>query len=74
MRPRSSAARPGVLQAELLGRALAAGGVEHDVRDDPLAARELRERPAASPLDADDRLPEAEDDAEVAQVVLQRLR
>ena len=64
----------GRAQVERVGRALPAGRVEHRVGGDPLAAREVRDGAAVAasrpPVTA---LAEAERDAQVAQVVLQRL-
>ncbi len=65
--------QPRLLQVERPGGALAAGGVQHRLRRDALAAGELRDGAVVVAVDADDGLAEAEGDAEVAQVVLQRL-
>ena len=46
MRPRSSASRPAFGEVEPVGRALAAGRVEHRVGGDALAAREVGDRAA----------------------------
>src|SRR4030095_16646991 len=63
----------GALQVEVGGLALPSRGVEDDLRGDPLAALEQPQGRALVPLDRGHRLPEAEHDPEVAQVVLQTL-
>ena len=73
MRPRVSAARPAFVELQRVGGADPPGGVEHGVGGDPLAALEVRDGAVVVPLDRDHLLAEAERDADVAQVVLERL-
>ena len=64
---------PGVLEPQIGGRALAAGRVHDGVGGDPLAAGQGGQRGAVVLLDRRHRLAQPEHQAEVAQVVLQRL-
>ncbi len=74
IRPRASASQPGRGEVQPVGRALAAGGVEHDVGRKLLAALELGDDAAVrEPLDRVHLFAEAEDEADPAQVVLQCL-
>ncbi len=74
MRPRAVRLEPGVLELEPGGRALPSGGVQHGVRRDHLAAGELcQDVSVVAPVDRHDRLAEAQRDAQLAQVVLERL-
>jgi hypothetical protein len=64
----------GQLEAEVVRLTLASCGIEHDVGGDPLPARELGQCPLAVALDGGHFFAQAEDDSQVAQVVLQTLR
>ena len=62
------------LELEVLRLPLATGGVEDDLGGDLLPARELRQRAVGMTLNGGHFLTQAEDDTDVAQVVLQTLR
>ncbi len=60
-------------EVQVLGRTLPARGVEHGVGRDPLAALQVRDGAVVMALHTDHGVAEAEDDSQVAEVVLQRL-
>jgi hypothetical protein len=59
--------------AEILRLSLAAGGVQHDLGGDPLAAREMRDDRAVVAIHRGHLLTQPEHDSEVAEVVLEAL-
>ena len=64
---------PGPLDPQSAAEALTTGGVHHAVRRDPLAAGQGRDRGPVGDRDVRDLLAEAEGDAEIAQLELERL-
>ena len=68
-RPRSSAVRPQAVQVERVGRADAAGGIQHHLGAHAAAVLQDGDRPVVLELDALDLGAEAQRDAAVAQLV-----